>query len=325
MKKIISIIVPVYNSMNYLEKCLKSICNQTYKELDIIVIDDGSSDKSPEICDKFKKVDARIRVVHQKNHGVSYSRNVGIDMAIGDYIGFVDSDDFIENNMYEFLLDNLIAHKADISICGSIDVYNDKIVNKMKQNIKLELNRSNALKCVFLNGYFGTGMCNKLFKKSLLKSNSFNSSLDYGEELNVLVGAILHSKKIYYDSTAKYYYYQRVDSATHIKKVNTGMMNNFKSVLLANEDFLNQNQEVKQAIISHYILACLQVYNRSILYFDKSKNYKEAKQEAIKNKKFIKYSTFSFKKSIQVFLFVNFNFIYFLMVKAYAIVRRKLN
>ncbi len=326
MKKMISVIIPVYNSEKYLEKCLSSICNQTYKNLDIIVVDDGSIDKSPEICDKFKVEDTRVRVVHQENHGVSYSRNIGINMANGDYIGFVDSDDFIENDMYEFLLDNLIKHNANISICGSSNVYdNGKIINTMKKDIKLELNNNDALKYVFKNGYFGTGMCNKLFEKKLLKSVCFNDSLSYGEELNVLVETIINSKKVYYDSSSKYYYYQRQDSATHTRKVNVGMMNNFKSVLLANKGYFEKNMCVKKAVISHYILACLQVYNRSILYFDKDKNYKIAKTGAVHNKKYIDYSTYSTKKGIQVFLFINFNFIYYLIVKSYAIVRRGLN
>ena len=103
MKDLISVIVPVYNVKNYLEKCLDSIINQTYKNLEIILINDGSTDESLDICYMYEKKDKRIKVYNQENHGLSYTRNRGIELARGKYIGFVDSDDVISPFMYEFL------------------------------------------------------------------------------------------------------------------------------------------------------------------------------------------------------------------------------
>ena len=108
MRDSISIIVPVYNVEKYLEKCIDSILNQSYQNLEIILIDDGSTDNSGSICDEYKKKDQRVQVIHQKNQGQSSARNAGLNIAKGSYIGFVDSDDWIEQNMYEKLYKNII-------------------------------------------------------------------------------------------------------------------------------------------------------------------------------------------------------------------------
>lgn len=115
---LISVIVPVYNVQDYVGKCLDSICGQSYRNLEIIVIDDGSTDDSPTICDSFAEKDARIKVLHCKNGGLSVARNRGLDIAEGELIGFVDSDDWIEADMYESLYRVLSQYKADISICS---------------------------------------------------------------------------------------------------------------------------------------------------------------------------------------------------------------
>ena len=111
----ISVIVPVYKVEKYLDKCVESIVNQTYKNLEIILVDDGSPDNCPAMCDEWAEKDERIRVIHKENGGLADARNAGMDIATGDYIGFVDSDDWIEPNMYEVLLKNALKYDADIS------------------------------------------------------------------------------------------------------------------------------------------------------------------------------------------------------------------
>lgn len=115
--KKVSIIVPIYNVEMHLEKCVQSIINQTYNNLEIILVNDGSTDSSPNICDKFQEVDSRIKVVHKDNGGLSDARNTGMLHATGDYYMFIDSDDWIENNMVEDLLDHAINHQAEIVMC----------------------------------------------------------------------------------------------------------------------------------------------------------------------------------------------------------------
>ena len=115
---IVSIIVPVYKVENEIDRCIQSILNQTYTSIEIILVDDGSPDKCPQICDKYAKQDKRIKVIHKENGGLSDARNVGLDMAKGEYIAFIDSDDWVEDSFIEQLLTNLISTNSDISICG---------------------------------------------------------------------------------------------------------------------------------------------------------------------------------------------------------------
>ncbi|MDR0961711.1 MAG: glycosyltransferase, partial [Mediterranea sp.] len=114
----ISIIVPVYNVRPFLEKSVGSICQQSYRNLEIIVVDDGSTDGSSELCDEIAARDPRIQVIHQANAGVSMARNAGVSAAVGDFIGFVDPDDWVDSDMYETLVRLWQKHQADICVCG---------------------------------------------------------------------------------------------------------------------------------------------------------------------------------------------------------------
>jgi glycosyltransferase involved in cell wall biosynthesis len=126
-KTLISIIVPVYNVEEYLTNCLDSICNQTLKEIEIIIINDGSTDNSSEIIKEFQKNDKRIKVITQKNQGLSAARNAGLDIATGEYIGFVDSDDFISPDMYMDLYNKILEYDTDIVICNHYILENDSL------------------------------------------------------------------------------------------------------------------------------------------------------------------------------------------------------
>lgn len=130
MNTLVSIIIPVYNVEKYLKQCIESIIGQSYKNLEIIIIDDGSTDSSGNICDAFAKKDARITVIHQKNQGLSCARNAGIDCATGDWIYFIDSDDWVNQAMIENLLNIAVKNNADISSCSSCDVSEDGRVLK---------------------------------------------------------------------------------------------------------------------------------------------------------------------------------------------------
>lgn len=129
MKELISVIVPIYRVEKYLEPCIESIINQTYKNLEIILVDDGSDDNCGEICDKYAKIDARIKVIHKKNAGLNNARKSGIKIASGKYIGYVDGDDWIEPDMYETLLRNAVKYNVDVVETGVIEsnCINEKI------------------------------------------------------------------------------------------------------------------------------------------------------------------------------------------------------
>ena len=124
----ISVIIPVYNVCNYLDRCIQSVLTQTYKDLEIILVDDGSTDESGKLCDIYKERDERIIVIHQKNQGVSCARNAGINIASGEYIGFVDADDYIEKNMYEELSSKIYFGnvKNEIIVCSFNRINNNE-------------------------------------------------------------------------------------------------------------------------------------------------------------------------------------------------------
>ncbi|MCF0156053.1 MAG: glycosyltransferase, partial [Veillonella sp.] len=123
----ISVIVPIYNVEPYIHQCVDSIINQTYKDLEIILVDDGSPDNCGKICDEYAAKDDRVKVIHRPNGGLSAARNSGLDVATGEYIAFVDSDDYIACNMYSDMMEFMLKHKLDIVVCSSYRVKNSKI------------------------------------------------------------------------------------------------------------------------------------------------------------------------------------------------------
>lgn len=126
MDKLISVIVPIYKVEDYLEQCIDSIVNQTYKNLEIILVDDGSPDRCPQICDEYAAKDNRIKVIHQENGGLSAARNAGLDIATGEYIAFVDSDDWVEKEMYEHLMSLTLKYTVDVATCAVNSVVGTK-------------------------------------------------------------------------------------------------------------------------------------------------------------------------------------------------------
>ncbi len=180
----ISIIVPVYKVEPYLRKCLDSIVNQTYRNLQIILVDDGSPDNCGKICDEYAARDRRIEVIHQANGGVSAARNAGLKLADGDYIGWVDSDDWIEPGMYEYLLENALKYGADIAVCGRFERYKDKSVQRGWSKVEV-LNREQALKMLLENDCMQNSLCDKLWKRDLFEAVCFPIGRTY-EDMAVM-------------------------------------------------------------------------------------------------------------------------------------------
>lgn len=213
----LSIIVPVYNVEKYLSKCIDSILNQTFSNYELILIDDGSTDNSGSICDRYAKLDTRIKVIHQNNKGLSCARNVGIDIAKGKYIGFVDSDDWIEPKMYETLLKNIIKSEADISVCGKQEVNDDgeAISHKLirgKGDIVVDRNEAFELlfsknDCIFAYAW------NKLYKRELFSSLRYPEGKTF-EDVYVIADILLRAKAIHITYKPLYNYLRRKDSIT---------------------------------------------------------------------------------------------------------------
>ena len=162
----ISIIIPVYNTADYLNKCLSSIAMQTYKDFEAIVIDDGSTDDSPDICNEWALKDSRFKVIHQSNAGQSAARNAGIDVAQGEYLAFVDSDDYVFEEYLEKLLGALTGNKSDIAVCGYYECRSDK-TEKCGPSEKCRLDRTNALEMLIDDKVLKSLFWGSLFKREL--------------------------------------------------------------------------------------------------------------------------------------------------------------
>lgn len=223
MSDLISVIVPIFNVAPYLEKCISSIINQTYKELEIILVDDGSTDGSSDICDQYAKKDNRVIVIHQDNQKLTKTRKNGVRVAKGSYVGFVDGDDWIAPEMYEELYHHAKNEGAQIVLSGMFRDNNDKVYAEWPASIihkeglyadeSLYELKKNTLTC--LNG----SICNKLFEKKLFESQLKKVDDDlYGIEDDLFAHlCILNSSKIFISNKSYYHGVERSDSATHSK------------------------------------------------------------------------------------------------------------
>ena len=210
----ISIIVPVYNVERYLGKCINSILNQTFADFELILVDDGSTDRSGYICDDYKKKDNRIKVIHKENGGLSSARNAGLDIAKEKYIGFVDSDDFINKNMYEFLYKDIKVNNSDIAICDYEEVYeNEKGINYQESNSStLVLTNIEALWKIYdKKGWNYVIAWNKLYKKYLFDDIRFPIGKIHEDEM-IAHEVLYKANKITYNNKKLYYYLQRENS-----------------------------------------------------------------------------------------------------------------
>jgi len=213
---LISVIIPVYNVDKYLSRCIDSVINQTYKNLEIILIDDGSTDNSGKICDEYALKNNRIIVIHKQNEGVSSARNTGLNIATGNYIGFVDSDDYIEPDMYEVLYNLLIKNEVEVSCCDYF-VFS----RKEKKYVQSLDNTINGILYIneILNTKSGHGgfLWNKLYSKNLIGNIQFDETLIFGEDYVFVIDVFMKAKKIAFCKDAKYYYCYNPNSVTKRK------------------------------------------------------------------------------------------------------------
>ena len=208
----ISVIVPIYKVEDYLERCLNTILNQSYKNLEIILIDDGSPDSCGVICDKYAKLDNRITVIHQRNKGLAETRNVGVENAKSDYIVFIDSDDYIESEMIETLYTNLKKYDADISCCGHLEIYPHgyKERNCSVDFVKVYTPES-ALQCFLYTNEIDVVSWNKLYKRYLFEGIVFPLGKLF-EDHYTIYQLLDRANKIVYDSKPQYNYCKRDSS-----------------------------------------------------------------------------------------------------------------
>lgn len=228
----ISIIIPIYNCEEYLARCIESVINQTYPNLEIILVNDGSTDKSSVICDKYAKKDSRVKVIHKANGGVSSARNLGLENSHGNFISFIDSDDSIDKNMYSEMKKMIEETNSDICFCNIKYIRNGNI-EEIKLGDKEIFNREEILKSFFDYNGVNLATWNKLFRTNVIKNIRFREDISIREDALFCAEAFDNSKKICHFKKMPYNYYYREGSALNSKNLNKDI-----TKLLANSEII---------------------------------------------------------------------------------------
>lgn len=213
-KDLISVIIPAYNAEKYIVNCIESVAAQTYQHLEIIVVNDGSTDLTGQLLDEIAKKDTRIKVIHQKNQGVSAARNTGLSQAKGDCIGFVDADDEVAQDMYEFLYHNLVTYHADISHCGYEHVKSNETIQFHGTGVVLVQDKTDAVKELLTGQRVEPSACTKLYKKSTIEKVLFPTDIKINEDLLFNIEAFKNSKTMVFEDQMKYRYLYNPSSAS---------------------------------------------------------------------------------------------------------------
>lgn len=217
--ELITIVVPVYNVKRYLRQCIDSLICQTYHNLQIILVDDGSTDQSGDICDYYAITDDRISVIHKQNGGLSSARNEGLKNANGEIIAFVDSDDYVHHEMYERLYSAMIKEKSDIVSCGIIKVYDETDVEKSEPEEGYKnVDKPDIMKCIYERGEDTVVQWNKIFKKDILHGLEYPVGRIHEDEF-VIHKELIKCKRITYLNAKLYYYRQRAGSIMNVESI----------------------------------------------------------------------------------------------------------
>ena len=218
MESVVSIIVPVYNCSGFLPRCVASLRNQTYSSLEIILVDDGSTDGSAAVCDRLAASDSRIEVVHKANGGVSSARNAGIEAAKGDYITFTDADDYVNPDHIQHLMDLMQRNGCDVAVCSFISEKEDKCsppqCGKGLLN-EIVYDRDSAVCELLAGGAVGGYVWNKLYRRELLDGIRFRGDIRILEDLRFNYEVFEKVKKMSFNPYKSYHYIQRGQSAMH--------------------------------------------------------------------------------------------------------------
>ena len=280
-KALISLIIPVYKVEKYLEKCIQSVINQTYENLQIILVDDGSPDNCGKICDEYAKKDHRIEVIHKSNGGLSDARNKGLEIAKGEYIGFVDSDDYIEADMYEVLYNLLKQYNADVSICNFYTVSQGKISIKNADNGINEYNRIEILKEILLDKNIQSYAWNKLYKKELFDEIKYPIRKKY-EDIGTTFYLLEKCNKVVVTGKSEYYYINRQDSI--VNNVTESTITDYIELIIQRYDYIEENIKELSSYNKDYLKRILKTAEKDIKSLNEVGDYTKKKYEELYNK-----------------------------------------
>ncbi len=285
MKKepLISVIVPIYNVDKYLDKCVESIVNQTYKNLEIILVDDGSPDKSPKMCDDWAKKDNRIKVIHKKNGGVCTARNEGLDKAKGEWISFVDADDYIEPTYAEDMLNKAVETSSKYVCCGYNKIYQNNVESINADGTEKTLDRKEYL-ISLLNVQTSYGFVHmKLIQKDVLRGIRFNESLVVGEDalFNIELTKNLDKAVIY----NKPLYNYRINLDSVVRRYDDNYVNKYTVSMETMTKYINSNYKNDETVklnLSNYIVYHLMLICVNYCYNPKNNNKYASLKEVCK-------------------------------------------
>lgn len=281
-KELITVVVPIYNVEKYLKRCILSILNQTYDKLEIILVDDGSPDDCGKICDYYSEIDSRVKAIHQKNRGLSEARNRGIDEASGKYIMFIDSDDYIDENMIEILYCNLKKYNADISSCGHNDIYEGKVSNKkIRDYNEFILTSQEALRVFLFTNVVDVVAWNKLYKTELFNDIRYEVGKLF-EDHYTTYKLLDKAQLIYYTTLPLYNYCKRKNSIGGAKFSKKNYQ--LKEALDEECKYIKCNYPgiIKEVDLG-YILWLIVLYDKIILSGQKDMELEKCIREYIRN------------------------------------------
>lgn len=314
MNDLISIIVPVYNTEKYLDKCIESIVNQTHKNLEIILVDDGSTDNSGKILDEWAKKDNRIKIIHKENGGVSSARNLALDNATGEYITFVDSDDGLKENALEILCAEIKSEDFDFVQCAFTVISEDEEKFEEKEDKCIEKKEQ------ILENFFSSkiaGVCwGTIFNKRIMQNLRFRTDMCRQEDTVFVFNCCCNASKVKLLNQPLYLYYQRQESVMH-ELFNEKYFDAFKTI-----DEMYEKIEIKNQKYRYIVRREIDVSLFLIKQVRKHKKFQEKlpllRERIIKNRRLIcgKYKKFfSFKLKIYIFLLKCFPKLAYSMLK----------
>ena len=250
---LLTVIVPCYNVENYIDKCISSIVGQTYPHLEILLIDDGSTDNTGTLCDEWQKRDQRIRVIHKQNEGLSYARKTGVENTDAEYVTFVDSDDWIDPNIYADMMSAMISTNSDIAQCEFCEVFEDGRMEHHSPDSNTNsfeiVGRVEGVLLIVHDDKWKSFMWNKIFKKQLFDHVVFPKGRVY-EDYPIMHSLFHYASRSVYLSAEYYFYFRRNDSITNSKSLAAKMKNGFdlSEARLERYLFIKQHSEYHKVL-----------------------------------------------------------------------------
>ena len=310
-KPLISVIVPVYKVEPYINRCVESIVNQTYKNLEIILVDDGSPDNCPKMCDEWAEKDNRLKVIHKQNGGLSDARNAGLDIASGKYVMYCDSDDWIEHDMIYLLLNTIEENNADVSRCGIITDFEDGSASELSGNseIKILSSKDEMIIDLVMGDYLSGVVWNKLYKYDIVNNIRFDGKDGSSEDILYNFRVIQNAKSIACCDVPKYHYLIRERSIT-----NSPFSEGAFSIVRAKKIILSSqidNEATLEYCKKSFVASAFVVLNgmiRNDMFMDK---FSEMRKSILNYKRSIfNSSLYSFKDKIKTLLLLVFPNLY---------------